>query len=59
MWLTITRHDLCFGTGCEIGGCTETARYIKDDRFNRKCCDTCRDWRERWGFWPDDEDWNG
>lgn len=59
MWLTITEQDLCWRQECEIAECDGTAWYIKDDRFNRKCCDTCRDWYERWGFWPDDHDWNG
>jgi len=59
MWLTIADYGPADEQTCEIEGCDQTAAYIKEDRFNRKVCGTCRTWRERWGFWPDDEDWNG
>lgn len=59
MWLTIADYGPLREQTCEIKDCDQAAQYIWDDRFQRKACQCCRDFRDRWQCWPDDHDWNG
>ena len=59
MWLTIADYGPLHKRTCEIAECDQDACYIKDDRFARNVCPSCRDFYDQWRFWPDDHTWNG